>query len=313
VSPQPYPAYLGLAASDELHRRAQVALGALTNCSLCPRDCRADRVHDRTGTCGIGRLAWVASYGPHLGEEDCLRGWRGSGTIFLAGCNLRCAFCQNWEISHEQAGAPVDADRLAAMMLELQAEGCHNINWVTPSPVVPQLIEALAVAADRGLRLPIVYNSSGYDAVPTLRWLDGVVDIYLPDFKVWDIDTAARLLHARDYPEIARAALREMHRQVGRLVFDAQGLARRGLLVRHLVLPANQAGTAAVSRWLAHHLSANTYVNVMDQYRPAGEVLQAAHREQYADIAHQINDGEYARAVIDVRAAGLHRLDRRGA
>lgn len=302
-----YPAYRPLARSGELSRRAQAALASLRRCQVCPRACAVNRLEDQVGFCQVGRRARVASYFPHHGEEDCLRGWRGSGTIFLAGCNLRCVFCQNFDISHVPAGAPVTATRLAEMMLELQAQGCHNLNWVTPTHVVPQLLEALALAAEQGLRLPIVYNTSAYDTVDTLRWLDGVVDIYLPDFKFWDPAVAARLTRAPDYPPVARAALREMHRQVGDLVCDASGLARRGLLVRHLVMPGGLAGTGFVAAWLAREISPHTHIHLMDQYRPAG-VVGAAPRK-FPDLARRLEEAEWETAQAEVRAAGLLRGD----
>jgi len=307
-----YPAYLALARSGELYRRAVAAVAGLADCRFCPRGCAVDRLHDKTGTCRIGRYARVASYGPHHGEEDCLRGWRGSGTIFFSGCNLLCVFCQNWETSHECAGEMVTPERLAGMMLELQTLGCHNINWVTPTHVVPQLLEALAIAAGHGLRLPIVYNTGGYDALDTLHLLDGVVDIYMPDFKFWDPETAAWLVTARDYPERVRHAIKEMHRQVGTLQLDADGLARRGVLVRHLVMPHGLAGTREIARWLAAELSPDTYVNVMDQYHPEGAVVQAGSAALYADIHRRITLEEFRIASEDARAAALHRFDEHG-
>lgn len=276
-----------------------------TACNLCPHRCRVDRLHDQTGVCGIGRQARVASYGPHHGEEHCLSGWRGSGTIFFSGCNLRCVFCQNWDISHEITRELVSADRLADIMLELQNSGCHNINWVTPSHVVPQCLEAFALATTRGLHVPIVYNSSGYDSVETLRLLDGIVDVYMPDFKFWDADVAARLTNATDYPEVVRAALKEMQRQVGVLQLDDRGLAFRGVLVRHLVMPNNLAGTAEIARWLAAELSPDTYLNVMPQYHSAGRALQ------YDGLERPITVTEFREAVRATQRAGLTRLDKR--
>jgi putative pyruvate formate lyase activating enzyme len=305
-----YPAYLNLVESGELRRRATQAVAALAICHGCPRHCGADRLHDQTGTCRTGRHARVASYSPHHGEEDCLRGWRGSGTIFFSGCNLLCAFCQNWEISHECDGYTVTPERLAEMMLELQAAGCHNINWVTPSHVVPQAIEALAIAAERGLRLPIVYNTSAYDSLESLRLLDGVVDIYMPDFKFWNPDVAFRLTKARDYPEVGRRTIKEMHRQVGVLTLDERGLAVRGVLVRHLVMPNDLAGTREISRWLVTGLSPDTYVNVMAQYHPAGDVLDPAKAGRYTAIARAIGAEEFRTAMNDARAAGLYRFDK---
>ncbi len=230
------PAYLRL-GFDEIERRAEEAVTTLASCQVCPRNCRVDRLQGRTAVCKSGRYALVGSHFPHFGEEDCLRGWNGSGTIFFSWCNLRCVFCQNFDISQKGEGNVTPPERLAAMMLELQARGCHNINFVTPEHVVPQILEALPLAIRGGLRLPIVYNTSAYDSLESLRWMDGIVDIYMPDFKVWDSAVAKRYLKAPDYPEAARAAVREMHRQVGSLVMDEHGLAQRGLLVRHLVMP----------------------------------------------------------------------------
>ena len=298
-----YPAYLELLRTGELHRRAQTALDSLRACHLCPRHCEANRQENEFGTCRIGYSAAVASYGAHHGEEDCLRGWRGSGTIFFSGCNLLCAFCQNWDISHDREGATVSAERLAEMMLELQFLGCHNINWVTPTHVVPQALAALAMAAERGLRLPIVYNTGGYDSVETLRWLDGVVDVYMPDFKFWEPDAAERLAKARDYPEAARVAIKEMHRQVGVLQLDENGLARRGVLVRQLVMPNGLAGTGEIARWLVGELSPDTYINVMAQYHPAGDA------RGHDDIARPITVAEFHAAMHEARQAGLHRFD----
>jgi putative pyruvate formate lyase activating enzyme len=302
-----YPRYLAPARSGELRRRAAVAVAGLSSCRYCPRGCGADRLHDETSTCRIGRYARVSDYGPHHGEEECLRGWRGSGTIFFAGCNLGCAFCQNWEISHEGVGTVVKPERLAGMMLELQAVGCHNINWVTPTHVISQALEALAIAAEKGLRLPIVYNTGGYDSLDTLHLLDGIVDIYMPDFKIWDPLTAGQLLQARDYPERAREAIREMHRQVGPLELDANGLARRGVLVRHLVMPNAAAGAPEIMRWLAAELSAETCVNVMDQYHPAGAVLDGF-TVPGCELHRCITRDEFRHAMAAARASGLHRF-----
>lgn len=301
------PAYLKLHRSGELERRAPQAVAELRCCTLCPRNCQADRLAGQSGTCKTGRLARVASYGPHFGEEDCLRGWNGSGTIFFAQCNLRCVFCQNHDISQASVGPEVTAPRLAEIMLELQAEGCHNLNFVTPSHVVPQILEALVIAVECGLRLPLVYNTSAYDAPATLRLLDGVIDIYMPDFKVWDTAPALRYLLAKDYPEAARCAIREMHRQVGDLTFDEHGLAKRGLLVRHLVMPRDVAGTQQIMRWLADSLSPHTYVNVMEQYRPDHKVTA----DKFSEINRPITHGEYTEALAAARDAGLYRFDQR--
>ncbi len=293
----------------ELRGRAESALDKLHDCVLCPRNCHVNRLKNEKAVCKTGRLAVVSSHAPHHGEEDPLRGTRGSGTIFFAWCNLRCVFCQNFEISWLGEGATTSADDLASMMLHLQQRGCHNINFVTPEHVVPQILEALAIAADRGLRLPLVYNSSGYDSLDSLALMDGVVDIYMPDFKFWDPEAARRYLKAPDYPEVARAALKEMHRQVGALVMDDDGIAERGLLLRHLVMPREAAGTRDIMRWVAQELSPDTYVNIMPQYFPAGRVTDT----EYAEIARSIGAEEFRAARAMAHDAGLHRLDSRSA
>ncbi len=298
------PAYLALHERGELAERAALAIAGLARCRGCPRRCEANRLAGETGECATGRQARVASYGPHHGEEDVLSGWDGSGTIFFGQCNLHCVFCQNFDISHGADVPAIPASRLAATMLELQERGCHNVNLVTPSHVVPQILEALPLAIARGLRLPLVYNTSGYDAVETLRLLDGVVDVYMPDLKVWESAAARRYLGAEDYPEAARAALREMHRQVGDLRLDERGLARRGLLVRHLVMPGGVAGTGPALAFLASALSPDTYVNLMAQYRPAGRVSPAT----YGEIARRVSAEELAEARAAARASGLHRF-----
>jgi len=301
------PGYLALHASGELAARAKKALAMLSSCVLCPRRCKADRLADETGFCLAGRRAPVAQACLHFGEESPLVGERGSGTIFFAGCNLGCVFCQNMDISRDVAGAvEATAGELADAMLALAEEGAANINLVTPSHVVPQILEALNLAAARGLRLPLVYNTSGYDSLAALRLMDGVVDIYMPDAKIWDQETAGRLLGAPDYPERARAAIREMFRQTGDLAIGPDGLAVRGLLVRHLVMPGGLAGTEKWMDFLAREISRATYVNIMDQYRPCGK----AH--EYAEISRETAHGEWLaarRAAVD---AGLTRLDERG-
>jgi putative pyruvate formate lyase activating enzyme len=301
------PAYLALWQTGELERRAERALAGLAVCKVCPRDCDVDRTRDEIGLCNVGRYARVSTCFPHFGEEDCLRGWNGSGTIFFSFCNLRCQFCQNWETSQEGEGELAGPEELAAMMLELQARGCHNINFVTPEHVVPQLLEALPRAIAGGLRLPLVYNTSAYDSLESLALLDGVIDIYMPDFKYWSPRSSAKILKAKDYPEVARAAIREMHRQVGDLICDGDGLARRGLLVRHLVMPEAEAETAEIMRWL-QELSPATYVNVMDQYRPEGAVLRDP--ERFPQLARPSTAREHRRALELANEAGL-RIDER--
>ena len=266
-----------------------------------------DRLAGESGTCHVGRWAQVTSAFAHRGEEDCLRGRRGSGTIFFGSCNLRCVFCQNWDISQTQAGREFTDEELADLMLDLQLAGCHNINLVTPEHVAPQVVEALAIAVERGLSIPVVYNTSAYDAVSSLRLVEGLVDVYMPDFKFWNADTARRLAKAGDYPEAARAAIAEMHRQVGDLVFDSNGIAVRGLLVRHLVMPEQTEEAAAIFAWLAD-LSVDTYVNIMGQYRPEYRVPKS---ERYADIDRRPTSDEIAAAYAAARDAGLWRFDER--
>ncbi len=297
------PAYLSL-GTEELVRRAQIALGALESCNLCPRCCGVDRTRSRSGICRTGRRARVSSAFAHFGEEDCLRGTRGSGTVFFAGCNLGCAFCQNHEISQGNQGQELEATELARVFMELQAAGCHNLNWVSPTHVVPQLLEALAIATERGLGLPVVYNSGGYDSVRTLGWLDGVVDIYMPDFKFWTPALAERYLGAPDYPEVARSAVAEMHRQVGPLAVDEQGIGRRGMLLRHLVMPGLSGESAAIFNFLAE-LSPETYVNVMDQYHPDH------HARRFSELDRPVTDRDVRGALVEFERAGLSRLDRR--
>jgi len=302
------PAYLALHRSGELQRRAGEAVAGLSHCLVCPRDCGVDRLANRTAACHTGRYARVASYFPHFGEEDCLRGRRGSGTIFFALCNLRCVFCQNHDISQAPKGDEATPERLAQIMLELQQMGCHNINFVTPEHVVPQILEALPYAVEGGLRLPLVYNTSAYDSAESLRQLDGVVDIYMPDFKLWDPELSLRDLKARDYPEAARRTVREMHRQAGPLKVDEYGLAKRGVIVRHLVMPGGVCGSEEILRFLAEEVSPDTYVNVMDQYHPDARVLSD---RKYTEINRPLHPGEYDRAVEAARTAGLWRLDER--
>ncbi|HZY31911.1 MAG TPA: radical SAM protein [Candidatus Methylomirabilis sp.] len=302
------PAYLRSFESGELARKAEEAVASLKMCRVCPWDCEIDRLADQTKVCKTGRYARVGSYFPHFGEEDCLRGWNGSGTIFFSWCNLRCVFCQNFDLSQQGKGREVTPEELARMMLALQANGCHNINFVTPEHVVPQILEALPLAIHAGLRLPIVYNTSAYDSLESIRLMEGVVDIYMPDFKFWDPELAKRYVKARDYPQAARAAIKEMHRQVGPLVFDAHGLAGRGVLVRHLVMPGGMGGTREVMRFLATELSPDTYVNIMAQYRPTGKV----NRENYPEIDRMVTPMEHQEAVRIAYDEGLHRLDERG-
>jgi putative pyruvate formate lyase activating enzyme len=261
----------------------------------------------------------VASYGPHFGEESPLVGQKGSGTIFFAGCNLGCIFCQNYDISHTSDGYVVSAVQLADIMLELQRMGCHNINFVTPSHVIPQILESLPYAVEKGLNVPLVYNSSGYDRVSALKLLDGIVDIYMPDFKFWDSSLSKRWCDAEDYPDRAKAALKEMHRQVGDLVIE-NGLAKRGLLVRHLVMPGCLDDTKEILRFVAQEISPNTYINIMDQYRPMGEVgaihesplLEKRERDEIdMRLLRMLKHEEYLKALQMAHEFGLSRIDDR--
>ncbi|ABU60205.1 radical SAM protein [Roseiflexus castenholzii] len=295
-----HPAYLELYEQGVLQKRAAVARERLASCTLCPLACRADRLNGEAGECRIGREVIVASYGPHFGEEDVLRGWRGSGTVFFSGCNLRCVYCQNYDISQFAGGYAVDAAQLAEIFLEVQREGCHNLNLVTPSHVVAQILDALAIAVPRGLRLPIVYNTSGYDSVAALRLLDGVVDIYMPDVKYSDSAIGQQYSGIPHYWEVVRPALREMHRQVGDLRIE-RGLAMRGLLIRHLVLPGRLAGSQEALRFIAEDISRNAWINLMDQYHPSYRAYD------YPELARRITTDEYAEVVAYARSLGLHR------
>jgi len=302
------PAYVRLLQRGELRDRARQAWGRLADCDLCPRDCHVNRLQSATGAvCRTGERALVASFGPHFGEESCLVGRHGSGTIFFSWCNLRCQFCQNYDISQLGAGREVEPEEIAAMMLALQARGCHNINFVTPSHVVPQILAAVAIAGERGLHIPLVYNTGGYDALVSLTLLDGIVDIYMPDMKYADESLARRYSKVRNYPAINQVAVKEMHRQVGDLVCDDEGIARRGLLVRHLVLPDGMAGTADIVRFLANAISPNTFLNVMDQYRPRFNACD------FRELNRPITRNEYREAIRLAEVAGLCRIEGRAA
>jgi putative pyruvate formate lyase activating enzyme len=299
------PVYLKTHRLGLLTAKIAAAYDILSQCNLCPRNCLVDRHHGERGVCRTGDQPVVSSYSPHFGEEDPLVGQHGSGTIFLTHCNLYCIFCQNYEISHGGEGEEVSIPDLAAMMLLLQKRGCHNINFVTPSHQVYQILAALPQAIEGGLHVPLVYNTGGYDAVETLRLLDGVVDIYMPDLKFWDSQIAKDLCQAEDYPEIARQALKEMHRQVGDLAMDEAGVAQRGLLVRHLVLPDGLAGTREIMKFLAREVSPDTYVNVMGQYRPCGRA------SEHPALRKFLTGPEHEQAQQMAREAGLTRLDQR--
>ncbi|MFQ5717409.1 MAG: radical SAM protein [Nitrospinales bacterium] len=303
------PAYLELYQTDELWRRAREAVERLEACKVCPRDCEVNRLEGETAVCKTGRHSRVSSCFPHFGEEDCLKGWNGSGTIFFSMCNLRCVFCQNHGISYSPDGVEVGPLALAKMTLDLQKRGCHNVNFVTPEHVVPQILEALPHAVDMGLRVPLVYNTGAYDSLDSIRLMEGIVDVYMPDLKFLDPDLSEKYLKARDYPQAAMRAIKEMHRQVGDLVFDENGLAKRGLLVRHLVMPGCLDETRKIMRFLAEEVSPHTFVNVMAQYQPSAKVSRA----RYAEINRPITAEEHGEAFQIARQAGLYRFDQRDA
>ncbi len=327
IVPPRSPAYLDQEVRETMSDRVAAARAELRCCCACPRNCKIDRLAGETKICNIGRYVRVASAFPHQGEESCLRGWRGSGTIFFSMCNLRCVFCQNWDISQRPDGREMDAAHLAGLMLTLQESGCHNINLVTPEHVAPQIVETLAIAIDRGLKLPIVYNTSAYDGLSSLKLMDGLVDIYMPDFKFWSRDSAKRLAKAKDYPQRARDAIREMHRQVGDLLLTPEGLACRGVLVRHLVMPGQLDESREIFQWFADEISLDTFINIMGQYRPAYEVgrptslsePRASTRAEpgtdsprYAEINRCPTGSELQDAYEAARSAGLWRFDKRG-
>jgi putative pyruvate formate lyase activating enzyme len=299
------PAYIETHRKGLLKEKIAQAFEILKACTLCPRACGVDRLSGELGVCLTGEQAIVSSYSPHFGEETPLVGDHGSGTIFFARCNLLCIFCQNYDISHEGQGVAVSSEELANAMLFLQGNGCHNINFVTPSHVVPQILAALDKAIELGLRVPLVYNTGGYDRPETLRILEGVFDIYMPDFKFSDPKVAEELADAPDYPEVVREALKEMHRQVGDLVVNGRGIAQRGLLIRHLVLPEGLAGTRQAMRFLAREVSPNSYVNIMAQYRPCGRATEVP------ALRRSITDEEFQEAIQMAHEEGITRLDER--
>jgi putative pyruvate formate lyase activating enzyme len=303
------PAYIKLVHSGELQDRVAAAFLHLANCDLCAWECQVDRQAGGLGVCRSGVKARLRSYGPHLGEEDALRGWRGSGTIFFVRCNMRCQFCQNYDISQNDTGEELEPDGLAAIMLELQDLGCHNINLVSPSHIVPQILAAVWIAAEKGLRLPVVYNTGGYDSLSALRLLDGVIDIYMPDMKYASQQIARKYSKTPHYPQSNQAAVKEMYKQVGNLQIDVQGLAKRGLLIRHLVLPYDLAGTAEIVHFLAEEISPDTYLNLMDQYHPAFNVSQ--YPNQFPKLRRPVTSQEYQAALQLAQEAGLHRIDGR--
>jgi len=304
MSAETYPAsYLNI-EEDQFKEKIDQGRTLLQNCEVCPRHCHVNRLQGELGECGTGYELIVSSFFAHFGEEAPLVGTHGSGTIFMGGCNLQCLFCQNYETSHLVEGRSVSIAQLAKMMLALQDNGCHNVNIVTPSHVVPQIIEALYEAKQEGLSVPLVYNSGGYDCLRSLQLLDGLVDIYMPDFKFFSDDLAQRYTAVPDYATVTREAIREMHRQVGDLIIE-QGLAKRGLLVRHLVMPGMLNDSEKIFRFLASQISENTYVNIMPQYHPAGKAVH------FPELRRSLNYVEFLEALKRAREIGLQRLDKR--
>ncbi|MBN2320355.1 MAG: radical SAM protein [Acidobacteria bacterium] len=298
------PLYLQTERTGKLKEIEDNLWNILESCRLCPRQCGANRLKGEKGFCSSTDKLKVHTAHLHFGEEKPLVGRGGSGTIFFSNCNLLCCFCQNWEINHRGDGNYTSHDQLAAMMLELQKRGAHNINLVTPTHIVPHIVKALRIAAAKGLRLPLVYNTSAYDSIEVIKMLEGIVDIYLPDFKYQDGTLAGKYSSgASDYPAVAAAVIKEMHRQVGVLDVDANGVARRGLIIRHLVMPDNIAGTDRFVRWVAQELSTDTYVNIMEQYHPEHKAFD------YPEISRRITDGEYRQAIRWAREASLTNLD----
>ncbi len=296
------PVYLRITEA-EFHGKVELLEALLSECRLCPRECRVDRSAGERGFCRTGSSAVVSSWGPHFGEERPLVGYGGSGTIFFTHCNLGCLFCQNYSISHLGEGSEMESDELAGVMLELQRMGCHNINLVTPTHQTPMIFRAVLTARDRGLAIPIVYNTGGYDSLEVLRLLEGIVDIYMPDFKYSDPEMAERYSEAPDYPVVAKEALREMHRQVGDLQLDHRGIAIRGLLVRHLVMPEGIAGTEEMAGFIAGEISRETYVNIMDQYHPCFRAFEMP------PLDRRITRKEYNEAIETAKRLGLKKID----
>jgi putative pyruvate formate lyase activating enzyme len=298
-----WPSYQNLMKSGILNAKADEIFQKLESCDLCPRNCQVNRLKDEIGSCGVGHLAWVSSYGPHHGEEEPLRGRYGSGTIFFSGCNLGCVYCQNADISQQLAGRPVTPRELSSLMLQLQAQGCHNINLVSPTHVAGQIAQALSIAADDGLSLPIVYNTGGYDTIETLSLLEGFVDIYMPDMKYSHSETGECYSGISNYPKFNQKAVLEMHRQVGDLVVNSSGIARRGLLIRHLVLPGDLAGSSKILKFIAERISKNTYLNIMDQYRPAYQA------RNFPLLDQLLSRSEFLAVIQEAEELGLSRLD----
>lgn len=297
------PSYIKLYETGELSKRISTLNEILKSCVLCPRRCRVDRVNGARGVCNAAKLPFIASVMPHFGEEPPLVGHGGSGAIFMAGCNLKCVFCQNSDISHGCDGEEISSDELSAIMVNLQRKGCHNINFVTPTHQIAQIVESLPKAIENGLDVPLVYNCGGYEEANIIKLLEGIFDIYMPDIKYSDPTIALNLSLAPDYVKCVQSSVKEMHRQVGDLVIDKNGIAQKGLIVRHLVLPEGLAGTTEVMRFIAKEISADTYVNIMDQYRPCFKAFMDER------ITREITRQEYEDALAIAREEGLRNIE----
>ncbi|MCL6495575.1 MAG: radical SAM protein [Ignavibacterium sp.] len=295
------PLYLEKLNPNELQQRADILKNMLEECRLCPNECAVNRIEGETGNCNSTDEVIISSYGPHLGEEPELVGLYGSGTIFFTNCNLSCIYCQNYDISQLGIGKKISVEELSDIMISLQRRGCHNINLVTPTHFVPQIVQALIIAIEKGLEIPLVYNCGGYDSVETLKQLENIIDIYMPDIKYSDNEVASRLSGIKNYWNVVRAAVKEMHRQVGDLHIDRKGIAKRGLLIRHLVLPDNLAGSEKVLDFIADEISKNTYINIMDQYHPAYKA------NEYSELNRIIKSDEYQKVLEYAMLKGLRR------
>ena len=294
------PSYLKAYQEGSLQKKAESLYKRLGSCDICPRLCKVDRLNNQLGFCKTGKKAKVYSYFCHHGEEPGISGVKGSGTIFFSNCNLRCVYCQNYEFSQSDKGKETGEEEIASFMLELQQEACHNINFVTPTHNIPQILKAIVLAVDKGLKIPLVYNSSGYDSTETLRLLEGIFDIYLPDARYADSQTALRLSQAKDYPAINQAALKEMHRQVGNARFGPDEIIEKGLLIRHLVLPNKLSGTEEIMSFIARELGTDTYISLMSQYFPCHKA------KDYPELTRRLTREEYQEAMDIMHSHGLH-------
>jgi len=295
------PSYIKLHKTGELQKRVYILNNILKNCKLCPRQCSVNRLEGELGFCRAAEKLMISSAFPHFGEEPPLVGNKGSGTIFLTHCNLQCVFCQNYDISHQGHGEIISSEQLAEYMHYLQKRGCHNINFVTPTHYIPQITAALPYAIDLGLQIPLVYNCGGYESLEVIHLLDSIIDIYMPDVKFAEGKVAEKYSQAPDYPEVVKRVLKEMHRQVGNLQINTEGIAEKGLLIRHLVMPNGLAGTRKLMHFIATEISPHSYVNVMSQYRPEYKA------SNYFELNRLITHKEYGEAIESAKKEGLYR------